>query len=63
MEKSSLWGELRLIVDFMLANLFLRVLRLIATKAFLEPLAVWAGRKGYKWADKMAGGKLPDLPE
>lgn len=59
----KLMSDLRLIADFMLANLLLRILRLIVTKTFLEPFAVWAGRKGYKWVDKLAGGKLPDLPE
>jgi hypothetical protein len=34
-------------------------LRLIALKAFIEPLAVWAGRSPYRWLDRLLGGVLP----
>jgi hypothetical protein len=36
-------------------------LQLVLLKAFLEPLAAWAGRSPYKWLDRMLHDRLPDL--
>ena len=36
-------------------------LRLVLFKAFLEPLAAWAGRSPYQWLDRLLHYRLPDL--
>lgn len=44
----------------MVGSLLASAVRLIAAKAFLEPLAVWAGRSLYRRADTLVGDALPD---
>jgi hypothetical protein len=51
----------RIVLDVIAATLLLRALRLIAMKAFLEPAAVWAGRRGWHFLDRLLGDRLPDL--
>jgi hypothetical protein len=51
----------RIVLDVIAATLLLRALRLIAMKAFIEPLAFWAGRRGYHALDWILGDRLPDL--
>jgi hypothetical protein len=57
--------DLHLITVILEAGILMRVvtylLRLILLKAFLEPLAYWSGRKGYKRLNELLGGVLPGL--
>jgi hypothetical protein len=56
------WDDGRIIVDIVVGSLIAGGLRLIVLKAFIEPAAVWAGRKGYHHLDRLLGNRLPDLP-
>lgn len=55
------WDDLRIVGDIVVGSLLASAVRLIAAKAFLEPLAVWAGRSLYRRADDLTGGALPDF--
>lgn len=52
----------RIIADIVLASLLASAVRLIVLKAFLEPAAIWAGRRGWHFIDRLMGDRLPDLP-
>lgn len=56
------WGldDVRIVGDIVVGSLLASALRLIVTKAFLEPLAAHVGRQAYRKADKALGGVLPD---
>ena len=54
------WDDLRILGDIVVGSLLASAVRLIAAKAFLEPLAVWAGRSLYRRADALVGDALPD---
>jgi hypothetical protein len=51
----------RIITDIVLGSLLASAVRLILLKSFLEPLAFWAGRRGYHALDWILGDRLPDL--
>lgn len=51
----------RIITDIVLGSLLAGGVRLIVLKAFLEPAAFWAGRRGWHFLDSILGGRLPDL--
>lgn len=55
--------DAHIVADAFIASILARwaapALRLIALKAFIEPLAVWAGRSPYRWLDRLLGGVLP----
>jgi hypothetical protein len=51
------WTDLHIIGDLLLG----RMLWLILMKAFFEPLAFWAGRKGWHFLDWLLDDRLPDL--
>jgi hypothetical protein len=53
----------RIIADIMLASLLASAVRLIVFKSFLEPLAYWAGRRGYHALDWLLGDRLLELPK
>ena len=55
------WDDLRIVGDIVLGSLLTSGLRLVVTKAFLEPAAVAIGQRAYKQADKALGGRLPDV--
>lgn len=59
------WGadDARVIGDVVLASILAGGLRLIVLKAFLEPIAAAAGRRGWAWADRLLGDRLPNLPK
>jgi hypothetical protein len=50
-----------LILDVVLASLLTPLVKLITLKAFLEPAAFWAGRRGWRVLDKVLDDRLPDL--
>lgn len=61
-------GEARLVVDVAIGTLLAGLLRLvvwklwlIAMKAFIEPAAVWLGRRGYGQLRVWSAGRLPVL--
>ena len=54
--------DLHVVVDVLLASLLAPALRLIVMKAFLEPAAGWAGRRGWDALDRLLHDRLPDLP-
>jgi hypothetical protein len=56
------WGieDVRIVGDIVIGSLLANGLRLIVVKAFIEPTAVYLGRKAYRQADKALGGALPD---
>jgi hypothetical protein len=33
----------------------------VLLKAFIEPLATWAGRSPYQWLDRLLHDRLPNL--
>lgn len=51
----------RIITDIVLGSLLASGVRLILLKAFLEPAAFWAGRRGWHTLDRLLGDRLPDL--
>ncbi len=53
-------GDIRIVGDVLIGSLLASSIRLIVTKAFLEPLAVWTGRSLYRRADSLSGGVLPN---
>jgi hypothetical protein len=53
--------DTHLVIDVIAAQLLLNGTRLVVMKAFVEPLAVWLGQRGYHWLDWALGGRLPDL--
>lgn len=58
------WGldDIRIVGDIVVGSLLASILRLIIDEGLFKPAARWAFRAGYEGADRMAGGKLPDLP-
>ena len=58
-------NDTRIITDIVLASIAARwiamTLQLVILKAFIEPLAIWAGRSPYKWLDRMLHDRLPDI--
>lgn len=56
------WDDLRIVGDIIAGSLLAGALRMIALKAFLEPLAAYVGRSIYVRADLALGDRLPDLP-
>ena len=56
------WDDGRIIIDIVAGSLIASGIRLVVLKAFIEPAAVWAGRKGYRQLDRLLGNRLPDLP-
>lgn len=57
-----LWSldDIRIVGDILIGSLLASSIRLVVTKAFLEPLAVWTGRSLYRKADSLSGGVLPN---
>ena len=57
--------ETRLIVDVVAGSIAARWiaagLQLVLLKAFIEPLAIWAGRSPYQWLDRLLHDRLPNL--
>lgn len=51
----------RIITDIVIGSLLAGAVRLIAIKAFIEPAAFWAGRRGWRFLDQLLGDRLPDL--
>lgn len=43
----------RIITDIVLGSLLASGVRLILLKAFLEPAAIWAGRRGWHFLDRL----------
>lgn len=62
MSPSSPWGwdDVRVVGDIVLGTLLASAIRLIITKAFVEPAAVWLGQTGWRRLDNALGGWLPD---
>jgi len=63
------WPEARdgsLLLDLAVVGILRRPIALIVTKAFLEPLAAWAGQHGYRWLQRavleLLGRELPNWP-
>ena len=63
------WPEARdgsLLLDLAVVGILRRPIALIVTKAFLEPLAAWAGQHGYRWLRgavlELLGRDLPNWP-
>jgi hypothetical protein len=56
------WGldDVRIVGDIVLGSMLASFLRLVIAKAFLEPVATWAGQEAYRRADAMSGDRLPD---
>lgn len=54
-------SDLHVIADVLLASLLAPAVRLIVMKAFLEPAAGWAGRRGWNALDRLLNDRLPDL--
>jgi hypothetical protein len=54
--------DTRIVADVLLATLIAPAVRLVAMKAFLEPTAAWAGRRGWRFLDSLLADLLPDLP-
>jgi hypothetical protein len=52
-------SDVHIIADLLIG----RALWLILMKAFLEPLAFWAGRKGWHFLDWLLDDRLPNLKE
>jgi hypothetical protein len=53
--------DTRIITDIVIGSLLASGVRLIILKSFLEPLAFWAGRRGWHFIDQLLGDRLPDL--
>ena len=64
-EGSPVSDETRLIVDVVAGSIAARwiaaALQLVLLKAFIEPLAIWAGRSPYQWLDHLLHDRLPNL--
>jgi hypothetical protein len=63
------WPEAQdgsLLLDLLVAGILRRPAGLILSKAFLEPLAAWAGQHGYRWLQgavlELLGRELPNWP-
>jgi hypothetical protein len=63
------WPEARdgsLLLDLAVVGILRRPVSLILSKAFLEPLAAWAGQHGYRWLQgavlELLGRELPNWP-
>ncbi len=56
------WGgdDVRIVGDIVVGSLLAGGLRLVVVKAFLEPLATWAGQEAYRRTDEALGDRLPD---
>lgn len=58
-------NDTRIITDIVLASIAARwiaaALQLVLLKAFIEPLAIWAGRSPYQWLDRLLHDRLPNL--
>lgn len=52
--------DVRIIGDIVVGSLLAGGLRLVVVKAFMEPMAVWIGQRGYRQLDRMTGDRLPD---
>lgn len=50
----------RILGDVIAGTLAASAIRLVIVKAFIEPLAVWVGQKGYRQLDRAVGDRLPD---
>lgn len=55
--------DIRIVTDVVLASLLASSVRMIALKAFIEPIAAAVGRKGWRQLDKALGDRLPNLPQ
>lgn len=55
--------DARIVGDVLIGSIVAGGLRLILLKAFLEPIAAAAGRRGWAWADRLMGDRLPNLPK
>lgn len=55
--------DARIVGDVLIGSIVAGGLRLILLKAFLEPIAAAAGRRGWEWADRLMGDRLPNLPK
>jgi hypothetical protein len=57
--------DTRLVLDVVLGSIAARwiaaALQLVILKAFIEPLAIWAGRSPYQWLDRLLNDRLPNL--
>jgi hypothetical protein len=53
------------VLDVVLGSIAARwiaaALQLVLLKAFIEPLAIWAGRSPYQWLDRLLHDRLPNL--
>ncbi len=60
---SAHWGsdDIRIVGDIIAGSLLASGVRLVAVKAFIEPLAMWLGQEAYRRADDALDDKLPDL--
>lgn len=54
-------NDLHIIGDIVIGSIIWSALRLIITKAFLEPGATWLGQTAYKKTDELFNDKLPDF--
>lgn len=55
------WDDLRIVGDIVLGSLLAGGLRLVVMKAFLEPAAMFIGRRAYRRVDAALGDRLPDF--
>jgi hypothetical protein len=53
--------DLRIIGDIVAGSLLVKILQLIAMKAFIEPIATRVGQSAYRRVDAASGDRLPDL--
>ena len=63
------WPESRdgsLLLDLAVVGILRRPVTLILSKAFLEPLAAWAGQHGYRWlqgtVEDLLDRRIPNWP-
>lgn len=55
--------DARVVGDVVLASMLAGGLRMVALKGIVEPIAASLGRRGWAWADRLLGDRLPDLPK
>lgn len=55
--------DARIVGDVVLASLLAGGARMVLLKAFVEPIAAAVGRRGWAWADRLLGDRLPNLPK
>ena len=62
---SPVSDDTRLIIDVVMGSIAARWIamgfQLVLLKAFIEPLAIWAGRSPYQWLDRLLNDRLPNL--